>query len=85
MEQEAARGRRGEYGEGSGVDHGGLVQADVRGGHAGDHDGDAERQVVDDPDGGDQAGALARAGQQGQDAVGAQEVPRPEARAGDRE
>ena len=62
MEQEAACSRRGKHGESSGVDHGGLMQAEVGGGHAGDHHGDAERQEEDDPDGGDQAGALAGAG-----------------------
>ena len=42
---------------------------------------DAERQVEDDPDGGDQSSPLAGAGQRGQDAVGAQEEPRADARA----
>jgi hypothetical protein len=39
VEEEAARGPRGEHGESSGVDQGGLVQAEACGGHAGDHHG----------------------------------------------
>jgi hypothetical protein len=53
----------------------------MRGGHPGRHHRDAERQVEDDPDGGDEASPLAPVGQCGQDAVGAREEPRADARA----
>ena len=71
-EDQAGRCHRGEHGDHRAVDQGGPVQADMGGGHPGDHDGDAERHVGRDEVGGDQAGSLAGSGLGGDGAEGAE-------------
>src|SRR5258708_29538445 len=71
--REAGGGGSGERGDDGGVDERGRVQAVVRCRDSGDHGWDAEREIADGEDRGDEAGTVLGARRRGDRAVRTEE------------